>query len=291
MDWFRSWHGAPTDTAFLVIARRAQVAPGMVSAVYWALLDYASQNNPRGSIAGFDSEAYAEWAGWEEAQVIAIIAAFTTKGKITQTGEIVAWADRQPKREDDSAPRVKAFRERQKALQDDVTQSNAPKHNVTIDKIREDTEQNPEHPTDAPRNGSPEPPPAASAPTAHEGALSYQQWCDKLREAQPKEHAVIALAMFNALYPDAIDKPDYGRIGGAAKQLGGWGRLAELLWQFSAKPPTGDVLAYITEVGKNKTNGKTNGRHASNAPEKMPQTYDEIKAKYVPASWEQIIEH
>lgn len=35
---------------------------------------------------------------------------------------------------------------------------------------------------------------------------------------------------------------------------------------------------------------RKNGR-ASNAPEKMPQTYDEIKAKYVPASWEQIIEH
>lgn len=140
MDWFRSWHGAPTDTAFLVIARRAQVAPGMVSAVYWALLDYASQNNPRGSIAGFDSEAYAEWAGWEEAQVIAIIAAFHGKGKITEDGEIVAWADRQPKREDDSAPRVKAFRDRQKALQDDVTHGNAVKQNVTTDKnqIRED---------------------------------------------------------------------------------------------------------------------------------------------------------
>lgn len=62
-EWFRSWHGAPTDSKFLLIAKRAQVAPGMVSAVYWALLDYASQNEPRGSVEGFDTETYAEWAG------------------------------------------------------------------------------------------------------------------------------------------------------------------------------------------------------------------------------------
>jgi len=29
MDWFRSWHGAPNDPKWLVIARKAGVAPGM----------------------------------------------------------------------------------------------------------------------------------------------------------------------------------------------------------------------------------------------------------------------
>ena len=27
MDWFRSWHGAPTDNKWLVIAKRAMEAP------------------------------------------------------------------------------------------------------------------------------------------------------------------------------------------------------------------------------------------------------------------------
>ena len=32
-SWFRSWHGAPTDNKWLVIARRANVSAGVVSAV------------------------------------------------------------------------------------------------------------------------------------------------------------------------------------------------------------------------------------------------------------------
>lgn len=101
-EWFRSWHGAPTDSKFLLIAKRAQVAPGMVSAVYWALLDFASQNEPRGSVEGFDAEVYAEWAGWEESDVTAVIAALTAKQAIID-GRIVAWEKRQPKKEDPTA--------------------------------------------------------------------------------------------------------------------------------------------------------------------------------------------
>jgi len=44
------------------------------------------------------------------------------------------------------------------------------------------------------------------------------------------------------------DVPDYGRFGKLAKQIGGAGRLAEIMWQLSTKPPTGDVLAYILAV-------------------------------------------
>lgn len=88
-EWFRSWHGAPTDSKYRVVAKRAGVAPGMVSAVYWALLDYASQNEPRGSVEGFDTETYAEWAGWEEGDIQAIIEAFTIKQTIID-GQIVA---------------------------------------------------------------------------------------------------------------------------------------------------------------------------------------------------------
>lgn len=145
-EWFRSWHGAPTDSKFLLIAKRAQVAPGMVSAVYWALLDYASQNEPRGSVEDFDTETYAEWAGWEESDVIAVIAALTNKKAIID-GKIVSWEKRQPKREDPTAAERQARRrEAQRNAEvtqdndvtDGVTQSHAKSRGVTQKYARSD---------------------------------------------------------------------------------------------------------------------------------------------------------
>lgn len=144
-EWFRSWHGAPTDSKFRVIAKRAGVAPGVVSAVYWALLDYASQNEPRGSVEGFDTETYAEWAGWEESDVLAILDAFTSKQAIID-GRITAWEKRQPKREDPTgAERQAKHRDNKRnasnavdTIPDDVTQSNATSRDVTQKNARLD---------------------------------------------------------------------------------------------------------------------------------------------------------
>ena len=56
------------------------------------------------------------------------------------------------------------------------------------------------------------------------------------------------------------DPPEYGFLGIVAKKVGGAGRLAELMWQTSTKPPTGDPLAYILKAYGPKHGG--NG-HAS----------------------------
>lgn len=48
------------------------------------------------------------------------------------------------------------------------------------------------------------------------------------------------------------DLPPYGYLGKVAKRIGGAGRLAELLWGLTAKPPTGDVLAYIQAIHKGR---------------------------------------
>jgi hypothetical protein len=148
-DWFRSWHGAPTDNKWLVIGRRAGVAPGMASAVGWALMDYASQQSDRGSVQGFDVETYAMFSGWEECQIEAVIAAMQDKGMITD-GRLSAWEKRQPEREDVTAlARKRAQRERDASNKDDmsrnVTHGHATSRDVTIeesrvDKIRVDTE-------------------------------------------------------------------------------------------------------------------------------------------------------
>jgi len=109
-EWWRSWHGAPMDHKYAVIANRAGVVPGVVSAIIWALLDYASQHKNRGSIEGFDTETYATFSGFPEDDIKAVLQALTDK-EIIISGRFANWESRQPKREDDSTERVTRFRE------------------------------------------------------------------------------------------------------------------------------------------------------------------------------------
>jgi hypothetical protein len=94
-DWFRSWHGAPTDPKWLGIARRAGVAPGIVVAVVWSLMDRASQAEDRGSIAGYDAEGMACFFGCEPENVDAIVSAMTDRGMIVD-GRFTNWRRYQP---------------------------------------------------------------------------------------------------------------------------------------------------------------------------------------------------
>lgn len=111
-QWFRSWHGAPTDSKWILIARRACTTPGTVAAVAWALLDYASQQEDRGSVAGFDWETYAAWSGFDEQAVAGAIAAMKEKGIIDEGERLAAWEARQPERDGGSAERMQRLRER-----------------------------------------------------------------------------------------------------------------------------------------------------------------------------------
>lgn len=130
MEWWRSWHGAPTDHKWAVIAQRAGAKVGVVSALAWALFDYASQNDPRGSIAGFDTETYAVYTGFDEREIIAVIQSMTDKGIVTD-GILTNWEKRQPKREDNSKERVRKHRE----MKRNVTQGNAKSTGATIDSV------------------------------------------------------------------------------------------------------------------------------------------------------------
>lgn len=147
-QWFRSWHGAPTDPKWLAIAQRTQtnaserITAGMVSAIFWSLLDHASQAEPRGSVEKFDVESYAAFSGFSEAAISAVINCLEEK-KIITDGYLTEWEKRQPKREDGSAERSKEWRERKR------TQPNADEHRE--EKRREE------------ENKNAVPPPAASA--------------------------------------------------------------------------------------------------------------------------------
>lgn len=149
--WFRSHHGAPTDPKWIVVARRVGTEPGVVAATWWALMDHASQNTPRGSADGFDSESVAAFFGWEDTVVAAVLAVLREKGLVGADGMLAAWEKRQPKREDDSSPRVRKFRERQRTQAPKpasipetipavttvpVTHGNAVKRDVTLEERR-----------------------------------------------------------------------------------------------------------------------------------------------------------
>ena len=120
ISWWRSWHGAPTDHKWAVIAARASVKVGIVSAVAWALMDHASQHKERGTVSDFDTEVYAVYSGFDEAEIVAVIKAMNDKG-IIKDGMLTNWTKRQPQREDDSRERVNKWR----AMQRNVTQGNS----------------------------------------------------------------------------------------------------------------------------------------------------------------------
>lgn len=150
MDWFRSHHGAPTDPKWLMIARRANVTlghasvtPGHVASVWWALMDYASQHESRGSVTGFDAEELAAFYGYEEEQIDAILAALREKDLITADDRLANWEKRQPAREDTTAAeRKRRQRERERLKRDAdagadvsraVTQGHAPDTDTDTD--------------------------------------------------------------------------------------------------------------------------------------------------------------
>lgn len=118
MDWYRTYAGTATDPKWVLVARIAGTIPGVVASVWGALLDHASQNDPRGSVADFDCEVLAAFYGYEPETVAAVVDAMRGRGMIDADGMLTAWAKRQPKRERDddlSTERTRRFKERQKA--------------------------------------------------------------------------------------------------------------------------------------------------------------------------------
>lgn len=137
-DWFRTWHGAPSDPKWRLVAKRAAVRPGDVWAVVSYLFDRASQAEDRGSVAGYDTELIAEIFGYEADDVARIIDELTTKAVIVDD-RLSAWDKYQPKREDGAADRAKEWRERKKADAERTrTQPNAEER---PEESRTDTEQ------------------------------------------------------------------------------------------------------------------------------------------------------
>jgi hypothetical protein len=83
--------------------------------------------------------------------------------------------------------------------------------------------------------------------------VSLPEWTERLRDSSNRQ--AVLVQMIQTLYPNSLDVPSYAYVAKVASKVGGAGRLAELLWQNSAKPPSGDVLAYIQAQAKPGANG------------------------------------
>lgn len=171
IEWFRSWHGAPTDNKWLVIARKASTSPGVVSAIIWALLDHASQASERGNVETFDVETYSAFSGFSEETIRSVIAALVDKGVINAAGQMTSWEKRQPKREDNSTDRVRAHRERMKRNE---TLGNVVELTETVEKIREEKKRE----KDAREARSP----SLKIEFPRDGSISFGRWGDLCRQ-------------------------------------------------------------------------------------------------------------
>ena len=78
---------------------------------------------------------------------------------------------------------------------------------------------------------------------------SFQAWLDLIQESANR--IAVLRHMYETLYPKH-DPPDYGKIGRAAKVLGGASRLAAALWETATRPPTGCVLEYVIAAENNR---------------------------------------
>ena len=129
ISWFRSWHGAPFDSKLAVIAKRANVTRGHAASLWWAVMDFASQNDPRGYITGIDAEEIAAALDYSEDDVCKVLAAMRHKNLlIDEQDKLTGWEKRQVSREDeDAASRKRAQRSRDVTVASrDVTQCHAP---------------------------------------------------------------------------------------------------------------------------------------------------------------------
>ena len=80
MEWFRWYHGACSDAKWPLIARKAHTTVGVVVSVWVALLEYASQDDERGSVEGFDCETFDALYGYSDGTCEAVLNAMVEKG-------------------------------------------------------------------------------------------------------------------------------------------------------------------------------------------------------------------
>lgn len=139
MHWFKTHHGYNSDAKLGLIAHNLKIPRIIVSGIFLDMLEYASKQNPRGCIDGYDPEAQALNLGIESEQIVTVRNALRNRG-VLQDDEIVNWNVYQ-NLDKTNAERQKRYRNKQKQdVINPVTDSNALRNTdeIRIDKIRKE---------------------------------------------------------------------------------------------------------------------------------------------------------
>lgn len=110
MKWFRSYHGMCDDPKLTAVAMTAGVHHCFAVAAWQAVLEHASMQDDRGSIAGLDAMTIAIRIRIELPQATAIMTAMRHLGMIDDA-RVIAWVKRQ-KASDDGAKRIAEWRKK-----------------------------------------------------------------------------------------------------------------------------------------------------------------------------------
>ncbi len=149
-DWVRLWHDMPTDPKWRTIARKSGQPLPCVIALFNLLMVNASANaEDRGTLRNWENEDAAAALDMDVEAVCAVIDAM--QGKVLDGERLTGWERRQPRREDNSANRVKLYRERKvthgNACADSETQGNATVTQCNAPETETETETDTEKPS------------------------------------------------------------------------------------------------------------------------------------------------
>lgn len=164
-NWLR-WHiGTATDPKWRTVARRAGQPLHAVLAVWATMLECASEASERGTLEGWDDEDVGAALDLDDEAVAAIREAM--QGKTLDGVDLTAWAKRQPKKEDNSTGRVRAFRERRRREGSVTSPDETPRNDgETLGNARGEKRREEENPSslrsDAPRGSAAAEPAATS---------------------------------------------------------------------------------------------------------------------------------
>jgi len=179
-QWLRLWHDLPNDPKWRTIARVSKQRIGDVIAVYLhVLVDASSNETERGRTQSVCVEDVATALDMENDQVEAILAAM--QGRVMEGEQVSGWSKRQPAREDGSAERAKAWRERKKQQAErERTQPNAQERQ---DKDKEEDKE--EIPPNPPLQGGDESdqPSAAKPKRERKERCTLKTFIDRCRQA------------------------------------------------------------------------------------------------------------
>lgn len=273
MDWFRFYSEAMGDVKIKRLSRQLKRSTAEVLGAWTIILSFASSSPDRGRLLigegiPITEDDIADAAGVD---VTEIIRGFESLSMIERDGDVwrvTHWDERQFV-SDDSAPRMRRLREaRKKSDSDDV--ASLSRHNVVtvtpegsngdavVALSDTDTDTESESEKDVQTGPASQ---GAIAPSTVSLAEQFLTLKRKLESAKGNERPPILLDVYRLCFGEQGEMPAYGYLGKIAKEVGGAGRLADLMWQLTTRPPTGDVLSYILKSHKG---GGVNGNgHAS----------------------------